>query len=91
MAGKIIIDKERCKGCGLCVIACPKNGIVISEQSNQNGFFPAEFDNCQCTGCGNCAIICGEAVIEVYRDSEIVAIKSDKKKSTMKNLKEMKK
>ena len=79
MAGKIIIDKERCKGCGLCITACAKNGIVISEQSNKNGFFPAEFDNCECTGCGNCAIICPEAVIEVHRESKIAAIKSYKK------------
>lgn len=68
MAGKIIIDIERCKGCGLCVMVCPKGSIIISEQSNQNGFFPAQADNTECTGCGNCAIMCPEAIIEVFRD-----------------------
>ncbi len=68
MAGKIIIDTERCKGCGLCVVVCPKRIMVISEKSNRHGYFPAETDNCDCTGCAACAVICPDAVIEVYRD-----------------------
>jgi 2-oxoglutarate ferredoxin oxidoreductase subunit delta len=84
MAGKIIINAERCKGCGLCVAVCPNNSIVISEKSNQTGYFPAEpvpadkrsvesgvegAKNTDCTGCGVCAIICPEAIIEVFRDN----------------------
>ncbi|HEC02773.1 MAG TPA: 4Fe-4S dicluster domain-containing protein [Phycisphaerales bacterium] len=68
MAGKIFIDSERCKGCGLCLAVCPKQIIVISKKSNRQGYFPAETDNCECTGCGACALICPDAVIEVYRD-----------------------
>jgi len=71
MAGKIIIDFERCKGCGLCVTVCPKNGIIISNRSNKTGYFPAEAKNTDCTGCANCAIICPDTAIEVYRDSTI--------------------
>jgi len=79
MAGKIIIDTERCKGCGLCVASCPKNSIVISEKSNKNGYFPAQADNSSCTGCAMCAVICPEAIIEVQRDDNIVAIEPKKK------------
>ena len=68
MAGKIIIDTERCKGCGLCAAVCPKNSIVICEKSNKNGYFPAQANNTDCSGCAACAIICAEAIIEVYRD-----------------------
>jgi 2-oxoglutarate ferredoxin oxidoreductase subunit delta len=69
MAGKIIINTERCKGCGLCVTVCPKGGIVISKQSNKTGYFPAQANNTDCTGCAVCAIICPDAAIVIYRDT----------------------
>ena len=80
MDGKITIDIERCKGCGLCVTVCPKNGIVISNRSNKTGYFPAQpvpnvvegANNADCTGCAMCAIICPDAAIEVHRDNTIV-------------------
>ena len=70
MAGKIIIDLERCKGCGLCVDVCPKGCIVISRESNKSGFFPACANGFDCTGCAMCAIVCPDAVIEVLREDD---------------------
>ncbi len=69
MAGKITIDIEKCKGCGLCVAVCPKGSIVICEQSNSKGYCPARPTNGDCTGCALCALVCPDAVIEVYRDN----------------------
>jgi 2-oxoglutarate ferredoxin oxidoreductase subunit delta len=95
MAGKIIIDIERCKGCGLCVAVCAKAGIAISKKSNKSGYFPAEpvpsvacgeqsltvegASNTDCTGCAVCAIVCPDAAIEVFRENKIVPVKSNKK------------
>ena len=66
MAGKIVIDMERCKGCGLCITVCPRNCIVISQESNKNGYLPAQATNAGCTGCASCAVVCPEGIIEVY-------------------------
>jgi 2-oxoglutarate ferredoxin oxidoreductase subunit delta len=68
MAGKIIIDRERCKGCGLCVSVCPKNCVAISPKPNKMGYFPSQVVNSLCTGCTRCALVCPDVAIEVYRE-----------------------
>ena len=75
MAGRIIIDSERCKGCGLCLTVCPHNVITISEKSNSKGYFPAEPTGSNCTGCTNCAVVCPDCAIEVFRDTGTINIK----------------
>ena len=41
--GRITIDKELCKGCGLCITVCPKKQIEISDSLNKKGYYPASF------------------------------------------------
>jgi 2-oxoglutarate ferredoxin oxidoreductase subunit delta len=66
--GTIQIDRERCKGCTLCIEFCPKESISLSEELNLKGYFVAAFDAATgCTGCGNCALMCPEVAIEVVR------------------------
>jgi len=84
MAGKIKIDIERCKGCGLCISVCPQKGIIISKSSNKAGYFPAQpVNKSDCTGCAMCAIICPDAVIEVYREDEKGEEKRKKSKPSL--------
>lgn len=64
----IKISKEICKGCGLCITACPKNILRLEKKSNKSGYFPVEiFKPEDCIGCANCAVICPDCVIEVER------------------------
>ena len=70
MIGKIVIDAEGCKGCGLCVSACPKHCITISTRTNRKGFCVAITNNVGCTGCAMCALMCPDAAIEVWRDEQ---------------------
>ena len=75
MKGKITIERERCKGCKYCVLACPKGVIVIDSEFNTSGYFPAKAAAMeQCTGCTLCAQMCPEIAIAVWIEEEKVKI-----------------
>ena len=63
---KVTFDIARCKSCGLCVMACPKGALRMSEGTNQAGNSYAEmFDSEKCTGCGMCFMMCPDLAIEI--------------------------
>ncbi len=60
----IIVDKERCKGCELCVDACPQKIIGMSGEINDKGYFYALVEEQKrCIGCRLCCIICPDLAI----------------------------
>ncbi len=67
----IKIDKDKCKGCMLCVSVCPRGLITQAEDLNKKGIHYVEYkvrkNKGACTGCSMCAIMCPEVCIEVYR------------------------
>lgn len=65
---EIRVDETRCKECSLCVEACPKKCIAISDTFCSTGYHPATLakKDC-CIGCGMCAQICPDMAITVYR------------------------
>ena len=66
--GVLRIDGNECKGCGLCIEACPPKVISMSEQLNHYGYKTAVYAGKGCTGCGICFMICPEpGAITVYR------------------------
>lgn len=66
---KIFFTDQNCKGCELCVEACPKGLIRLGERINNLGYHVAGVtDGEKCTGCGFCAIMCPDMVIVVERE-----------------------
>lgn len=65
--GRVVVKKELCKGCMLCVEHCKKNVLHVSDRFNKMGYHPAEADdNAGCTACMVCVLMCPEVAIEVY-------------------------
>lgn len=67
MIGDIKIDVELCKGCELCIVACPEDVIALSDTINNKGYRFAVSVTEDCTGCTSCSTVCPEAIITVYR------------------------
>ena len=67
---KITFKTDTCKGCGLCVDACPKKLLRISpDVINKKGHHPAEItDAAACVGCASCAMMCPDCVIRIEKE-----------------------
>lgn len=66
--GRISIDRERCKGCGLCAAFCPRGVISLAPEINSRGYHPAVVvEPAACTGCAGCARMCPDVAIAVER------------------------
>ena len=66
--GTVTLEAERCKGCELCIPACPPRVLVMSKTVNHLGYhYPELLDGC--TGCAACLLICPDFVFEVFRET----------------------
>ena len=68
--GRVEIDERFCKGCELCVAACPQKVLALDGGSlTSMGYHPVRLTGeVGCTGCAVCAVVCPEAAIAVYRE-----------------------
>ena len=67
--GQILVNTNRCKGCQLCIEACPKSVIALADKKvNMSGYpYIEAIHPDDCTGCASCAIVCPDGCITVYR------------------------
>lgn len=66
--GSVIVNTERCKGCDLCVVACPSDVLELGSEVNSKGYNFAVVKNMdECIGCANCGYVCPDGCITVYK------------------------
>lgn len=66
---KVIIDRERCKGCLLCVNVCPKKSILPDTVINKKGSTPVVMKkDYECVGCKCCALVCPDCAIIIVKE-----------------------
>jgi len=67
--GAIVVDTERCKGCNLCVVACPLNVLSLTKKEvNIKGYnFAQQVLEDTCNGWSSCATVCPDGCITVYK------------------------
>jgi len=72
LKGTIKIFEDACKGCGLCIEACPLKLIRLSDRINAFGYKSIEHIDTEgkCTACKMCAIMCPDIAIEVFKLDE---------------------
>ena len=67
--GSVRIDTEVCKGCELCITACPPEVLSMSTDVNHLGYrYPQLHPGC--TGCAACLFVCPDFCLEVFRFDE---------------------
>ncbi|MDR1631555.1 MAG: 4Fe-4S dicluster domain-containing protein [Dysgonamonadaceae bacterium] len=66
--GAVVVDKERCKGCNLCIVACPTDVLELAKEVNSKGYNYAQMKKPgECIGCVNCGYVCPDGCITVYK------------------------
>jgi 2-oxoglutarate ferredoxin oxidoreductase subunit delta len=61
-------EKDRCKGCELCVAFCALECLEMANDINAIGYRYARIVHPEkCTGCALCADMCPDSAIRVFR------------------------
>ena len=58
--GAVVVNTERCKGCNLCVVACPSDVL--------EGYHYVYMKNPDaCIGCASCGLVCPDGCLTIYK------------------------
>ena len=66
--GRVVLDVNKCIGCGGCAEVCPTRLIRNSDPSQAKRVL--EFDLERCVSCGRCEEVCPEGAIKLSREFE---------------------
>jgi ferredoxin len=64
---EMIVNPASCKGCGICVGACPYSAITMQDRV-------AVIDQAKCTACRACLEACPTGALQLVETAEYVAI-----------------
>ena len=68
---KLEFNKDKCKGCELCISFCPKKILALDGTVNAKGYRPAGVVNpAECIGCQSCAMMCPDLCITILELEE---------------------
>ncbi|MCB1195292.1 4Fe-4S binding protein [bacterium] len=63
------VDKNKCKGCSLCVRVCPTKTLRMGTELNDYGNTYVEcIDQSKCIACCMCATMCPDWAITIHDD-----------------------
>ncbi|MFA5271903.1 MAG: 4Fe-4S dicluster domain-containing protein [Candidatus Omnitrophota bacterium] len=69
---KVSINKDKCKGCQLCVYFCPAKHLKTSSDLNKRGVkYVTKKEASRCSGCGFCFLVCPDCCIEIYTEDKV--------------------
>jgi 2-oxoglutarate ferredoxin oxidoreductase subunit delta len=71
-----VIERGRCKGCGICVHFCPKKVLVLDGEEKAIAMHPDD-----CIACGICEMYCPDLAIEIEDQAPAGAVESDARNS----------
>lgn len=64
-----VLDKEKCRACGLCAAYCPEGCVLIEEIAGQKKKkYTPDLDFCK--GCSLCAVVCTAKAIEMKEEEK---------------------
>ena len=67
--GAVVVNTERCKGCNLCVVACPSDVLELHPREvNNKGYHYVYMKNPDdCIGCASCGLVCPDGCLTINK------------------------
>lgn len=76
---RLNLNPAYCKGCGICIEACPKDVIKSSGRVDAKGhLLPQTGDMARCSGCRLCELVCPDFAIALTEDDTLQEKKNEK-------------